>query len=322
MLFTVTAALAAGAVLFARRDTAPGRHATAPLLQGLEVAAATSVRITAAGGHPVATLRPGPGGWTLAEREGYAADPARVRRLLDALAALRSVELKTTSPARYAVLGVEDPARPDAQGLRIEIASGDQRRALIVGKRAATLGTYVRLDGDPQAHAALPALDIPRETALWLDRTLLDLPAAEVAGIDVAPATGPAYRLQKAAREDAHLRLEDLPPGRALYDEAIADPQAALLEDFVIDDLRPAADAWTKAASARYTGFDGLIVELEGLADREHCRLRLHAATAAGATPASVVLARNLNARAGGREFEVAAYRCEGIFKARDGFLK
>jgi hypothetical protein len=321
-LLLIALVIIAGAVLLARRNEGTVEPDKAPLLDGFDVAATTTVRITGAGGRPLVTLRRASGGWTLAERAGYPADAARVRGLLESLAALHSVERKTMNPARHAALGVEDTRAADAQGLRVDLESGAATRSLVVGRRAATQGSYVRLAGESQAHAALPELDLPREVPLWLDRTLLDVPAAAVAVIEVTPSSGPGYRLRRAKRGDPHLRLEDPPRGRSLYDEAIADPQAALIERFIIDDVHPAANSGSASASARFTTFDGLVVALAGRTTDSRCELRLHVAARPGTPAAGVVQADRLNARAGGRGFEVAAHRCGALFKPRDEFLK
>jgi len=322
MLLALAAIVVALAVLFAWRGPGATAPPSAPLLAGFDAAAATSLRITGAAGRPVATLERTRAGWTLGERGGYLADATRVRQLLEALAALHPVERKTANPARHATLGVEDPRDPGAGSLRLDIVSGTATRSLVVGRRAATLGTYVRLADDPQVHAVLPELDLPRDTALWLDRRLPGIPGAEVASIEVKPASGAAYRLRRDASDRAHLRLENVPRERTPYDEAIADPQAGLLEQFIIDDVRAATDAWDGSAEAIYSTFDGLIVRLAGRRNGDRCRLRLHAATSAAATAVSVARARDMNARAGTREFEVAGWRCDGLFKPLEAFLR
>jgi hypothetical protein len=322
VLLVVVAVMVGLAALLARRDAATSAPAPAVLLAGFDAAAVTSLRITGAAHRPIATLERTPAGWALAERSGCPADAARVERLLETLAALHPVERKTADPARHATLGVEDPRDPAARGLRLDIVSGTTTRSLVIGRRATTLGHYVRLAGDPRTYAALPEIDLPRETALWLDRTLFRIRGAEVATIEVKPATGQAYRLRRDTPHHAHLRLEPVPRGRAVYDESIADPQAALLEQFVIDDVGVATDDWSDAAEARYTTFDGLLVQLAARRAGEHCRLRVQAAGNGGANAATVARARDINARASGREFEVAGWRCDDLFKPQERFLK
>lgn len=322
LLLTLATVVVALAVLFARRDAGTTAPATTPLLTGFDAAAVTSLRISGAAGRPVATIERTRTGWTLGERDGYPADAARVRQLLETLRALHPVERKTADPARHAVLGVEDPREPGAEGLRLDIVSGTTTRSLVVGRRAATLGTYVRLADDPQAYAVLPELELPRDTTLWLERTLVRVPGREVAAIEVKPAGEAMYRLRRDASDPAHLRFENIPRGRAPYDEAIADPQAALLEGFIIDDVHRATGTWERSAAATYSTVDGLIVRLAGRRDGNRCRVRLEAATSAAATAASVARARNINARAATREFDVAGWRCDGLFKSLEAFLR
>ena len=58
----------------------------------------------------------------MAERADYPADEAKVRKLLIALADAKVVEEKTSNPASYATLGVEDMKGTGATGLRVELA--------------------------------------------------------------------------------------------------------------------------------------------------------------------------------------------------------
>ena len=71
---------------------------------------------------------------------GYPADAAKVRKLLLALAEAKPVEEKTSNPANYAALGVEDVSSADATGVRVELEGTAQPVNLIVGKAAGRQG--------------------------------------------------------------------------------------------------------------------------------------------------------------------------------------
>src|SRR5215510_13763593 len=88
------------------RDVAVGQ-AVLPGLSGA-LNDVTEVRIAKGDGTHV-TLRKRPADWEVAER-AYVADSGRVRKLLLDLGELKVVEAKTSDPASYARLGVEDVA--------------------------------------------------------------------------------------------------------------------------------------------------------------------------------------------------------------------
>ncbi len=72
--------------------------------------------------------------WTVAQRGDYPADVSKVRKLVLALSDAKIVEQKTSNPANYSVIGVEDPSIPGAAGAEIELTAKDGKHAVIVGK--------------------------------------------------------------------------------------------------------------------------------------------------------------------------------------------
>ncbi|MGH8259891.1 MAG: hypothetical protein ACREUG_09390, partial [Steroidobacteraceae bacterium] len=122
------ALLAAGVAIIAialwvtsRNPSSVAADAGQPVLPGLEssVNAITQVKLIKGDGTH-ATLEKRAADWIVAER-GFPADSSRVRKLLLELASLKVVEEKTSDPARYGEIGVEDVTSPKADGTRIEI---------------------------------------------------------------------------------------------------------------------------------------------------------------------------------------------------------
>ena len=75
--------------------------------------------------------------WGLEERAGYVVQPTKLRGMLTALTELRLVEPRTTDPAEFKRLGLEDPSGTSAKSnlLRVVDASGKPIVSLIVGHR-------------------------------------------------------------------------------------------------------------------------------------------------------------------------------------------
>lgn len=322
VLAGVTLALVVAAIVLVHlRGPAADANRT-PLLAGLAGAGIDSIRIVGSSNRVLVTLQRDSGRFTVRERGRFPADGARVAALLDALGALTSEEPKTRDPARHAALGVEDVARPQAQGLRVELAGGSRRWALVVG-HAAGQRVYARLADDPQSHLAAPGFTLERDPAAWLDRRLLDVNSARVAAIDVTPASGPGYRLERPQPDAAHFRFTALPRGRELYDAAIGDPQASLLEGFTIDDVAAApAAASARVERARFTTYDGLTIDLEGRRDADRTLITVTASAAADASAAVRAEAERIAAQSRGRGFVVGANHHDLLFKPLDNFLK
>ncbi len=321
VLAVATLVLVAAAIGLVRTREPPPAADRAPLLPGLAGAAVDTIRIIGAGNRVLVSLRRDAGRFTVRERGDFPADAARIAALLDSLGALASDEPKTRDPERYAALGVEDVAEPRARGLRIEVAAGDRRWSLVVG-RVVGRHVFVRIAAAPQSHLAAPGLAVERDPAVWLERRLLDLRAARIAAIDVTPAYGPGYRLARPQPDDAHFRFMTLPRGRELYDAAIGDPQAALLERFTIADVATAPTAAARVERARFTTYDGLTVELEGRRDADLARVAVAASAAPTAAPAVRAEAERIDGLARGRWFSIGSNQHDLLFKPLDNFLK
>ena len=140
----------------------------------------TSIRIRGPGEKTAVTLERAESGWRVAERAGYPADASRVRTLLLGLAQARTIEEKTTLPANYPSLGVEDLATPDATGTGVELGGPVKPVSLIVGKSPGTRSTYVRRKGEAASWQIGTALTVERDPAKWLATELLDIGADRI----------------------------------------------------------------------------------------------------------------------------------------------
>src|ERR1700723_2166223 len=85
--------------------------------------------------------------WTVAERADYPADVPKLRKLLLALSDAKIREEKTSDPANYSILGVEDPTKPGATGAQIELITKQGKQDVIVGKPVEQ-GNFVRRGGE------------------------------------------------------------------------------------------------------------------------------------------------------------------------------
>jgi hypothetical protein len=112
-------------------------------------------KIEIVGAKETLTLAQQGGKWELPDRAGYPANQGKVRTLLTDLTELRRSEPKTSNPAEYARLGLEDPTAPNAAShlVRVLDAKGASLAELVVGharpRTTADLPdtVYIRLPG-------------------------------------------------------------------------------------------------------------------------------------------------------------------------------
>lgn len=269
----------------------------------------TVVQIAKGGGQPTATLEKSSGGWTLQQRAGYPADVAKLRKLLTALGDAKIVEEKTADPARYGVIGVDDPAQPGATGTQITVLTPAARRAVIVGKSSGE-GNFVRRAGEKQSYSVEPGIPVEGEPQFWIDSRLLDVPVTKIQRIDFKPATGPAYAIRRSAA-DSSFSLEGLPAGRKPLDADALAPAPTTLTGLTAEDVAPLDGLdFDQPFLTTITLTDGEVITLTGAVAGSKHWVQVKSSKDAA-----------LTARAAGRAFEVASYRYDAIFKRLDQLL-
>jgi len=300
------------------RATSAGERVLPGMVQALN--SITEVRLVK-GDETHTTLKKGATDWTVDER-GYPADSGKVRKLLLDLASLNVVEEKTRTPANFPQLGVEDVNSPKATGTRVEASSQGKTYSLIIGKSSSAKSGYVRVSGAEQSLLAAPSLTVDADPKRWLDRTLLDVPQDKVKDFTVKPADGPAYTASRPAKNKTDFSVSDIPKGRELSNPTAADPTAGALAGLTLDDAQhaPATAPDPKTLShATFHTFDGLAVDVTGRKDGQRTLISVAATSSDQAAEAQ---AQALTARTRGWEFEIPAYKYDGIFRPLEDLLK
>lgn len=229
ILGAATVLVAAGA-WYASTSRAAGNTAIprdTPLLPALQEAIndVASVAVTTADG--TVTLERGEGGWTLAEKAGYAARADRVRTLLFELRDARVLEQKTANPDRFTRLGLDAPDAADSSARRIVVlsTSGETLCDLLVGDRPSSQGgfapgqptpdaqTYVHPAGDGPALLVSGGFQADARANGWLDQEVLDVPATRIKAARVTHADGESVELARADMTDTSLEILGLPDG-------------------------------------------------------------------------------------------------------------
>jgi hypothetical protein len=319
-------AICAALYLNTRRNlerVTPGASLFPSLAQ--ELNSVTELNVVKGGKTPLVTIRKQGEQWTVAQRNNYPADVAKLRKLLLALSDAKIHEEKTANPASYPVIGVEDPALAGATSAQIDFVAQDGKHGVIVGKPVGE-GSFVRRTGEKVSYIVEPGISFEAEPRYWIDTRLIDLPTDKVQSIEVKPASGPGYTLRlappaktaaatppapNAAPDAGKFVLEPVPPKRTAADSQILAPSPTAFGNLSPDDVAPAGDIdFNKPSVATVTLLDGSVITFTGTAAGDKHWIEVTAPRDAA-----------LTAKAGGRAFEIAGYRYEAIFRPLEQLL-
>jgi hypothetical protein len=210
------------------------------------------------------------GKWGLPDHAGYPVQPEKLRQLLTGLTELREMEQRTSDPADFAKLGVEDPkgASADSTLLRVLDGSGKPIAELIVGhslestQSSASPEVYIRRPGDNQSWLAEGNLQLDTDPMAWLVSDIVNIDETKLADVTVTRVDQPGGpQTLQFARVGDKLVLKSPADHPKLDDDKLADVGRAL-ESLSLNDVKPAArQSGTKLGTAVFTTTDGLVVE-------------------------------------------------------------
>jgi hypothetical protein len=291
----------------------PRDTAGSPPLPGLaaDLSGVTAVTIRRGASTPSVQLHRSGQQWTVAERGDYPADVAKLHRLLLSLVDARSIEQKTSNPANYAQLGVDDPGAAGATGTGISVVDARGTHGIIVGKPIGN-GSFARPTDSATSLIVEPAISVETDPRYWIDKGLIDLPAAEIAEVAVTPDGGPAYLLRRASPATGAFTLAAVPAGRAAQDPSALGAVTRAFANLTADDVAPAATIdFGHASKVQVTLTDGDVVSISGAAVGEQRWLELHSAKNTA-----------LDAKLNGHAYSVPRYRYDQIFRPLEQWLQ
>jgi len=305
------------------------------------------LRLTAAGGVTIATLKREGTAWVVVESSAYRADWDRLKTLLSALSRAEVIEAKTSNPEYYARLGVEDVSLPEAGGVMIEFSEASGLPALIIGKRAqGRNGQYARLRDSAGSALIDQSLNVSAERSDWLDQTIVDIPDAEVVEVQVHHTDGESIKALKTSADNENFVLQDVPDGRAARSEWSVNALAGALASLSLESVAPEDDFdWTGAVRFRLLTADGLLLEselisvepggeseIEDQAPENEYWIRLHAGLyttaldsgveAAGDTSETGARAETINSRVNGWAYSIPGYTFDSMTQRMEDLLQ
>lgn len=204
------------------------------------------------------------------QRHQYPANNAKVRTLLMDLAAAKLREEKTSNPANYAALGVEDISA-NSTGTRVELV--DTSVNLIVGKKdAATHSTYIRRTNDKASWLIDIELTVAADPTQWLQRQVVNIAADRIVDLNIQAADTKHYLLLKTKPGDANFDVANIPKGRELSSISVANASAQTLADLQLEDVRAATELSDEKALSHVVlrTFDGLVIHVSGYGSEQH----------------------------------------------------
>jgi uncharacterized protein DUF4340 len=334
LLIVALAAILAALYLSRQRNPASEVHGQ-PFLPSLssELNTVTSVSVLKGSPTPSVTIHKQGDEWTVAERANYPADVPKLRRLLLSLSDAKILEEKTSNPANYSIIGVEDAAKPGATGAQIELISKQGKQDLIVGKPAEQ-GSFVRRVGEKSSYIVEPAISFEAEPRYWIDTRLLDISADKIQSIQFKPETGSTYTVRRVtepapkpdeakkstpnaaaatpvAEASSKFVLEGAPSGRQPADSNTLTPSPTTFSNLTDDDVAPVGDIdFSKPSTVTLALADGSAITLTGAAVGEKRWIQVAAPKDA-----------SLSAKTSGRAFEIANYRYDQIFRPLEQLL-
>ena len=347
LMIAALLAISGALYLSTQRNLPRDVHGTAlwPSLAG-ELDTVTTLSILKGGTTPSVTVQKQGQEWTVAERANFPADVSKLRTLLLALSETKIREEKTSNPASYSIIGVEDPTKPGATGAQIDLTAKDGKHGVIVGKSVAG-GNFVRRAGENTSYVVEPGITFEAEPRYWIDTRLLDTASDKIQSIEFKPATGPTYAVRRVVEPSAKVPdakadgakvpdakstdvktaatpaatppppaqpkfvLEGVPSGRLAADQQTLAPAPNFLSNLAVEDVSKSGDIdFSKPMIVTVTLADGGVITLTGVAVGDKRWIQV-------AAPKDSAL----SAKANGRAFEIASYRYDGIFKPLEQLL-
>jgi len=267
-------------------------------------------------------------GWVLPQRGNYPASFEQVQKTLVGMAALETIEPKTSRPDWFHYVDLD--TAPKGNGLLVSVtgADGEQIASVIFGKAEdigdpnGATGVFVRRANEDQSYLVRAVFTPKADPGDWMDKGVVNIDRSRIQEVDITPATGPAYVVRRDKPSDPYFRPTALPRGRELSNDAVADSVAAAVTGFTFDDVKPAASMdFSKPTRLVTKTFDGLTVTAEVVQQGQDYWARVSAAAEAGNVAAQTEMSE-INAHAGAWAYKLPAYKGQQFMTTLESLLK
>jgi hypothetical protein len=257
------------------------------------------------------------GDWGVVSMHDYPVQEAKLRGMLTGLTELRLAEPRTSDPAEFSRLGVDDPngTASTADLLQLVDAAGKPILAVIVGHRRVRSQAnvpeevYVRRPGENQSWLAEGSLQVDADASLWLDRTVMNIGHDRIASVAVGD------QALVFGRQDGKFTLTQ-PADHPKLEDYKVDDVARALELLTFQEVKANADApGSEVGHAVFTTGDGLAVTVSVLHADKDVWARF---TAAGTSEKGKAEAERLNSRLAGWTYQIGSWKEKSLVPGID----
>ena len=269
-------------------------------------------------------------GWVVPERNDYPASFDLVQRTLVGLAALQTIEPKTTRPDWFHYVSLETPPQGDGILIQVSDDKGHELAALIAGKSedigdpTGATGLFVRRVGENQTWLVRSVLDPRPNLADWLEKHVVDVDRARIQTVDIDPPGSASYSVARDKPSDPDFKLTPAPAKPA--DPTVVDSVASALTGFGFDEVKPASsfDFNNTQTTARVTTrtFDGLKVTVNVQRQGADYWATVSAEAMDPTKADAAKEAAAINAHAAGWAYKLPAYKGQVFMTTLDSLLK
>jgi hypothetical protein len=309
-LFLIAGALVAIAAVTVAIETRAARPdlASGPVLPQIAESIGGAQRITVTSSEASYRIERTQRGWAMRDRDDYPVLSSRLAQLTQGLQQLRFTRRMTSDPSKHERLGVTDP-REGGRGILLQVEDG--RGALLVNLILGVEpggGLYVRRPDEDQTWAASGELPPLREVASWLELRPLDLPAEQLARVEIVPATGRAYVL---ARDSAEQPWRIAAPALApLAQSSVASAAERIVRLSPVDVRTAPAIQGAPSARVRAVTVGGVVIDAELIESDDRTWVKLVARADA---PEQESAALEINNRSAAWAYALSASEAEGL---------
>jgi len=326
----VAAAVCFAAALIVYSSSARWSRATpggAALFDSLQGTPPDIARIEVKQGNAKLTLARSGSEWLLKERQSFPAAPEKVRAFLVSLTEAELVEPKTRTKDRYALLALEDPAKPHANSRLVRLIDAQDKTIAeaVIGKKRSDAfgsgkgGTYVRKPGEAQTWLVNTEINPGVQLRDWVKPRLFETHRRDIKHL-VVKSPGEADLDIKLAANGSEHQLQDIPEGMKIKYANSIDDMAEAASSFDFDDVHKLEGAPTsdKVGTVTLELANGMKCVFKIRRDGGVAWLSVEATGEGEAKKA----ADALMARAKGWEFRIPKSKADAILKHRADLLE
>ena len=268
-------------------------------------------------------------GWVLPAKGNYPADFNQVRHTLLGLAALETVEPKTSRADWLGYLGLDTPPKGNGIEIVVSDASGHEIAGVITGNTAQIdtgeggTGVFVRRPGDNQSYLARTVFTPHGDLSDWVDTNVMSVDAARVNSVTITPFSGAPYTVSREHASDVDFKLDGPPPAKGLAaSTSQIDLVPQIVSGFAFTDLKPASALdFSKAAHLAAHTFDNQNIRMDAVQVNGAVWVRISAQPDPGTPAMQKQEAAMINARAGNWAYELATERGQFFSMTRDNLF-